>query len=355
MIAGQPRRRRQRVRRSRRPTGSQPHPHLRRSVRGGRAVLQRAVREGDRRRLTGARRARPPDRNEGTGWASGSSVTRGSSRTRCCCPGSLWLVLFYVVPAFQMFISSFWSGTLEHGLHVLVRQLHQLHGRARAVRAVLRPFDRVRGRGDAADVPDRLSARLRHRVQGRARRRTCCCSWSSPRSSRASCCGRSRGRSSSATTACCSGRSRTSALVPEDFRLLATPIAVIAGHHLQLPAVHDAADLRRAGEGRRPPGRGREGPVRGSVAAGRRDRGRGRRRRAGGGAGRDLRVEPAAHGRDRRGRGRVHRLVPGVRVVRPGHVPAVAAGRLRRVAADVHPGDRRLRERRVPGQSRTRG
>ncbi len=30
-------------------------------------------------------------------------------------PGILWLVLFYVVPAFQMFISSFWSGTLETG------------------------------------------------------------------------------------------------------------------------------------------------------------------------------------------------------------------------------------------------
>ena len=30
-------------------------------------------------------------------------------------PGIAWLVLFYVVPAFQMFISSFWSGTLEQG------------------------------------------------------------------------------------------------------------------------------------------------------------------------------------------------------------------------------------------------
>jgi spermidine/putrescine transport system permease protein len=30
-------------------------------------------------------------------------------------PGILWLLLFYVVPAFQMFISSFWSGSLEQG------------------------------------------------------------------------------------------------------------------------------------------------------------------------------------------------------------------------------------------------
>lgn len=30
-------------------------------------------------------------------------------------PGMLWLVVFYVYPAFQMFIASFWSGSLERG------------------------------------------------------------------------------------------------------------------------------------------------------------------------------------------------------------------------------------------------
>jgi spermidine/putrescine transport system permease protein len=30
-------------------------------------------------------------------------------------PGILWLILFYVVPGFQMFLTSFWSGTLETG------------------------------------------------------------------------------------------------------------------------------------------------------------------------------------------------------------------------------------------------
>jgi spermidine/putrescine transport system permease protein len=30
-------------------------------------------------------------------------------------PGLLWLVVFYVVPAFQMFIASFWSGSVEGG------------------------------------------------------------------------------------------------------------------------------------------------------------------------------------------------------------------------------------------------
>ena len=30
-------------------------------------------------------------------------------------PGMLWLILFYVLPAFQMLLTSFWSGTLETG------------------------------------------------------------------------------------------------------------------------------------------------------------------------------------------------------------------------------------------------
>jgi len=30
-------------------------------------------------------------------------------------PGIAWLAAFYVYPAFQMFLSSFWSGSLERG------------------------------------------------------------------------------------------------------------------------------------------------------------------------------------------------------------------------------------------------
>ena len=30
-------------------------------------------------------------------------------------PGILWLLLFYVLPSFQMFISSFWTGSIEQG------------------------------------------------------------------------------------------------------------------------------------------------------------------------------------------------------------------------------------------------
>ena len=30
-------------------------------------------------------------------------------------PGLLWLIVFFVVPGLQMFLTSFWSGTLETG------------------------------------------------------------------------------------------------------------------------------------------------------------------------------------------------------------------------------------------------
>ena len=250
-----------------------------------------------------------------------------------------------------MFISSFWSGTLEQGFTFsfdnytnytdALDQFAQFYGRSIVYAR----------RGDAADVPHRLSARLRHRVQGRAPEEPAAVPGRRPVLHELPAAhdlvedhpGRRRRRSS--------GRSSDSGSSRTDFRLLATPIAVIAGHHLQLPAVHDAADLRRAREGRHPAGRGGEGPLRRPVAAA---------AAAivgavvGGGLAAVLGVifewTPLDHGRHRRGRRRVHRLVPGLRVVRPDHVPAVAARRVRRVAADVHPGDRRLRERRVPGQ-----
>ena len=40
---------------------------------------------------------------------------RGSIPYLLLAPGLLWLAVFYVYPAFQMFITSFWSGTLETG------------------------------------------------------------------------------------------------------------------------------------------------------------------------------------------------------------------------------------------------
>ncbi|MEX2183968.1 MAG: ABC transporter permease, partial [Chloroflexota bacterium] len=40
---------------------------------------------------------------------------RGSIPYLLLAPGLLWLAVFYVYPAFQMFITSFWTGSLETG------------------------------------------------------------------------------------------------------------------------------------------------------------------------------------------------------------------------------------------------
>ena len=88
-------------------------------------------------------------------------------------------------------------------------------------------------------------------------------------------------------------------LLPENFRVLADAVAVICGHHVQLPAVHGAAAVRGAGAHRQAPGRGRQGPVRDAV--------------------------------------------PGVP---QGGAAAVAPGRVRRGDPHVRAGDGRLRERR---------
>ena len=95
----------------------------------------------------------------------------------------------------------------------------------------------------------------------------------------------------------------TLGILPGTFSLLGDARGPGGRDHLQLPAVHDPAAVRGAREDRLPAHRGGRGPVR----------------------------EPG-------------RRLPA------GHVPAGAAGRLRRLAADVHPGDGRLHQRRAAGQ-----
>ena len=65
------------------------------------------------------------------------------------------------------------------------------------------------------------------------------------------------------------GRSASSRRTSSSWR---RPLAVVAGHHLQLPAVHDPAAVRRPREDRPAPGRGGRGPVRRPVAAAGHDR-----------------------------------------------------------------------------------
>ena len=131
-------------------------------------------------------------------------------------------------------------------------------------------------------------------------------------------------------------------ILPEEFRLLATPAAVIAGHHLQLPAVHDAAAVRRPREDRQAADRGGRGPVRRSVAAAGHDR-----RGVVGGVARAassalvMEYGPLVAGDP--GRRSSARSI-GTFLISQAFIrvtlPLALPGHLRRVAADVHPGGR---------------
>ena len=212
-------------------------------------------------------------------------------------PGIAWLVLFYVVPAFQMFISSFWSGTLEQGFTFsfdnytnytdALEQFAPFYGRS------------IVYAGAATLLTFLIAYPLAYAIAFKAGRqknlllflvvapfftsfllRTI--SWKLILSD--------NGRSSGL-------HQRILGVSPQDFRLLATPVAVIAGitynflPFMTLPiyVALEKVDIRLV--------EAAQGPLRRPVAARRRDRRGGRGRRAGRGAGRDLRVEPADHGR----------------------------------------------------------
>ena len=175
--------------------------------RGRRDVLQRAVREGDRRL------SRLPIRSRGRAMVA-MRRRRSLIPYLLLAPGLLWLVVFFAWPLLQVFLASFWSGSVEQRLHVLALELDELPGRDRAGPAARRPIAPVLAHGDGPDAPHRLSARLHHRHPRR------------PVQEPAAVPGRRAvlhelpaahavaGRSSSATTASSSGRSRTSASCP---------------------------------------------------------------------------------------------------------------------------------------------
>ena len=110
---------------------------------------------------------------------------------------------------------------------------------------------RVRADRHRAGLLHRLPAGVHHRVQGRAAGGTCCWCWSSRRSSPASCCARMAWKQILADD----GVGRATMLT-----FLARAAAPTAGSpatrsrwsrpDLQLPAVHDAAALRRPGADR---------------------------------------------------------------------------------------------------------
>ncbi len=247
-----------------------------------------------------------------------------------------------------MFVKSLSTGIDRARVHVQLRELANYPDGLSTVLGPVRPLDRLR-RLAATIVAFLIGypAGVRDRVPGRAATRTCCCSWSSPRSSRASCCGRCRGRSSSADNGLFLGPLKAIGVAPEDFRLLATPAAVVAGitynflPFMTLPLyvalekidkrLVEAAEDLYAGPWR--PG----GTIAGALV----------------GAGLlglltaifewAVPVGLVAGG--------VIGAVVGTlfvsAVVPAGRPAAVAAGRVRRLAAHVHPGGRRLRQRRA--------
>ena len=78
------------------------------SDRGGRGGVTASARTAP----VGRRRPAPPAPSERARRRAAQPATC------CCCPGSLWLVVFFVVPLFSLVATSLYdpSGSLEHGL-----------------------------------------------------------------------------------------------------------------------------------------------------------------------------------------------------------------------------------------------
>ena len=182
-------------------------------------------------------------------------------------PGILWLLVFYVYPSIQMFISSFWSGSLEQGYTV---SLSNWTTYTDAIERYQEQFLRslVYGaRGDRDLLPDRLPARVHDRVPRRPlqeppavpRRRAVLHELPAAHPELE---GHPRRRRDPVRTA--QGPGLPAARVPR----AGDAGGGDRGHRLQLPAVHDPADLRLAREDRHPARGSRQGPVRRARGAG---------------------------------------------------------------------------------------
>ena len=185
-------------------------------------------------------------------------------------PGLLWLAIFYVYPAFQMFLASLSTRTGRDRLRVH-RLVLELHGRAGHLLGPVHPVDRLRPGGDDRRVPHRLPARLCDRLPGGALQEPPAVPRHRPVLHELP--------AADAVVEDHPGRLRAPARAAQGDRHRARglPSPRDAGgrrrrDHLQLPAVHDAAAVRRPREDRPPARRGGPGPVRRAVAAGRHDR-----------------------------------------------------------------------------------
>ena len=152
----------------------------------------------------------------------------GPCRTCCCCPGIGWLLLFYVYPAIQMFLVSLWTGQHQRGLQ---HDLELRHLRRGALASTGRGSSgRPRTAGSRRSSPSSSGIPLAYTIafRGGAYKnlllflviapfftsfllRTI--SWKIILS----------------TTGSLLGPLKDVGLLPDDFRVLATPTAVIAG------------------------------------------------------------------------------------------------------------------------------
>ena len=198
---------------------------------------------------------------------AGRSTSGRSHRMRCCCPGLLWLAVFYVYPAIQMFLVSLWTGNIQRRLRADL-ELGHLPAGARRVLAVDRPLDRLRRAGHDPGLRARLPARLRDRLPRRPVQEPAAVPRHRAVLHELPAAHDLAGRSSSADDGLFLGPLKDDrASCRRTSGSSATPAGGHLRHHLQLPAVHDAAAVRRAREDRPPAARGGRGPLRRPVAA----------------------------------------------------------------------------------------
>ena len=185
-------------------------------------------------------------------------------------PGLLWLAIFFVYPAFQMFLASLSTRTGRDRLRVHGSFSNYTDGAGHLLDQFIRSI--VYGlRGDDRRLPHRLPARLCDRLPGGALQEPPAV----PRH-------RPVLHELPAADAVLEDhpvrrRAPARAAQGDRHRPGRLPAARHAGgrhrrDHLQLPAVHDAAAVRRAREDRPAAARGGRGPVRRAVAAARHDR-----------------------------------------------------------------------------------
>ena len=216
-------------------------------------------------------------------------------------PGMLWLLVFYVYPSIQMFISSFWSGTLETGFSV---SLSNWTTYTAALERYGPQFSRSIVYGAAATLICFLIAYpLAYTIAFRGGRYKSLLLFLVIAPFFTSFLLRTQSwKIILGDDGILFGPLKDLGLLGPDFRVLATPAAVVAGIAYNFLPFMTLPDLRLAREDRHAARGSGEGPVRRAVATGWGDRRRRRRGAPGRHPGRRVRVRDRPDRARRRGR-----------------------------------------------------